>query len=428
MQDPDLSKTGVDMDATTDIPPLACPEILADDYQCTVPGPVTQIEIWGSWYQDILIGNDANNATFTLSIRKDMPATSIAAGYSMPGAALWSKVFSKGQFSVEKVASDVEGFAIPCDGTYTANDHRAVYKYTFTIDPNQAFLQQGTTDKPVVYWLSVQAKLIHPPRSEATRFGWKTSLQAWNDDAVWAQAEEPYSGTWQPLDYPAQHPLSGQHTALAFDIITSSQSPSPIDRQVADDWQCTTPTPVVAAVWWGSYLGYTYQACACNDQRLPVRPDYFLLSIWSDVPASNLNDPITFSHPGQKLWEYKATDFDEVLVGFDKHPEQADATKGHEPVFRYSVRLPVDRWFYPKDGVNVFLFSVVDVYNDPAAAPYPLGWTNHKHFYNDDAVAGSVTTAGGVRWGPLSDQTGASEDMSFVLFQQPQTLGTPPKQ
>ncbi len=427
LQEPDLSRTGVDMDATTDIPPLACPEILADDYQCTIPGPVTQIDIWGSWYQDILIGNDANDVTFTLSIRKDVPATASAAGYSMPGAVLWSKVFAKGQFSVEKIASDVQGFAIPCESSYEANNHQAVYQYTFTIDPAKAFMQEGTRDRPVVYWLSVQAQLIHPPRSTATRLGWKTSLQTWNDDAVWAQADEPYNGTWKPLAYPAQHPLQGRHTALAFDIITSSQNSSTVTRQVADDWLCTTPRPVVAAVWWGSYIGYDYQACGCNDQTPPVKPDYFLLSIWSDVPNSNPNDPTSFSHPGVKLWEYRAVDFDEVLVGFDKHPEQPTAAKGREPVFRYSVTLPVDQWFHQKEGVNVYWFSVVAVYSSPTAVPYPWGWTNHKHYFNDDAVAGSyVTGAGGVRWEPLEDQTGASEDMSFVLFQQPQTLGTPP--
>ena len=114
-------------------------------------------------------------------------------------------------------------------------------------------------------------------------------------------------------------------------------------------------------------------------------------------------------------------------MGFDKHPEQPATAKGREPVFRYSVTLPVDQWFHQKEGVNVYWFSVVAVYSSPTAAPYPWGWTNHKHYFNDDAVAGSyVTGAGGVRWEPLEDQTGASEDMSFVLFQQPQTLGTPP--
>jgi hypothetical protein len=426
LQEPDLSKTGVDMDATTDIPPLACPEILADDYQCTIPGPVTQIDIWGSWYQDILIGNDANNATFTLSIRKDVPATSMAAGHSMPGAVLWSKVFSRGQFTVEKGPSEIEGFAIACDSSYEANNHQTVYKYTFTIDPKEAFVQEGTADKPVVYWLSVQAQLIHPPGSEATRFGWKTSLQPWNDDAVWVQAEEPYSGVWQKLDYPAKHPLLGAPTALAFDIITSSQTSSTVATQVADDWLCTTPTPVIVAVWWGSYIGYEYQACGCNDEPLPVKPDYFLLSIWSDVPKSNPND---FSHPGTKLWEYRATDFDEVLVGFDKHPEQVGTAKGREPVFRYSVSLPVDQWFYQKGATTTYWFSVLAVYNGRTAPPYPWGWTNHQHSYNDDAVTGSYgTLTGGVQWTPLADQTGASEDMSFVLFQQRQTLAPPVSQ
>ena len=52
---------------------------------------------------------------------------------------------------------------------------------------------------------------------------------------------------------------------------------------------------------------------------------------------------------------------------------------------------------------------------------YPWGWTNHKHVFNDNAVAASpvATSTEEIEWKELYDQTGASADMSFVLFTDP---------
>jgi hypothetical protein len=51
---------------------------------------------------------------------------------------------------------------------------------------------------------------------------------------------------------------------------------------------------------------------------------------------------------------------------------------------------------------------------------YDWGWTNHKHVFNDDAVSGYYDDVNEAWvWTALDDQTGASEDMSFVLFTDP---------
>jgi hypothetical protein len=125
-----------------------------------------------------------------------------------------------------------------------------------------------------------------------------------------------------------------------------------------------------------------------------------------------------FSHPGKKIWEYKAESYDEVLVGYDKHPEPSELPGGFEPVFRYSVKLPDPNWFRQTDVNNIFWFSVVAVY-DVNRPNYNWGWTNHEHVFNDDAVAGYQSPTGGWIWEELYDQTGASEDMSFILFTDP---------
>ena len=379
-QNPDLTTTGVDVDATNDLPPTWPAEIAADDFQCTTAGPITRITVWGSWYRDILPGNDAQNVTFTLSIRQDVPVGQSSARYSMPGKTLWQKQFARGLFTVQSQSSQTESYYNPAVPAFDQSNHRAVYKYVFDIDPREAFQQTGSPAKPTVYWLSVQAQVINAPGTVATRFGWKTSLDHWNDDGTWAQATEPYTGSsWQELRYPSGHPYASRSIDLAFVIETQQTGTGVTYQQVAaDDWQCTSNTPVTGVVWWGSYIGYGYQPCDCQQMTPPRQPDYFLLSIWTNVPNPDPTDPRNFSHPGEKIWEYQAVSFDEVMVGFDKHPEKGEPARiGFEPVYRYTVQLPQASYFTQKGDNGVYWLSIVAVYNDPKSMVYPWGWTNH---------------------------------------------------
>jgi hypothetical protein len=374
LQPPDITSSGIDVDITKDIPPTWPTTICADDFECRESGPITMITLWASWYHDVLPGSSPESATFTLSIRQDVPAGRSPTGYSMPGPVLWQKEFKRGQFTVEPIEGPAEGYYSPANSTYEANNHLMVYKYIFKIDPAEAFEQTGTERYPVVYWLSAQASLIHAPGTVATRFGWKTSTSHWNDAAVWVRAEEPYDGMWNELAYPKEHPLGGRPIDLAFSIDTETAGTGTTARQVvADDWRCSSDLPVSSIVWWGSYIGYEYRPCECQSMAAPRKPDAFLLSIWSDDPDSK-----TFSQPGRKLWEYRAETFDEVMVGFDKHPELfSSARHGYEPVYRYTVRLPEQSWFRQDGQSNVCWLSVVAVYEDAQSIVYPWGWTNH---------------------------------------------------
>jgi hypothetical protein len=128
----------------------------------------------------------------------------------------------------------------------------------------------------------------------------------------------------------------------------------------------------------------------------------------------------SFSHPGEVIWEYETSKYDEVLVGYDKHPEG----EPNEPVFRYSIRLPEDKWFRQPNYNGIFWLSVQAVY-DTNTPNYNWGWTNHKHVFNDDAVSGYYDDVGGKWvWTELYDQTDASEDMSFMLFTDPKVCST----
>jgi hypothetical protein len=268
------------------------------------------------------------------------------------------------------------------------------------------------------YWLDISAKSAYT--SSPAIWRWQEAGRG-PTPILCGAASRTDPGPWQTIVWPPMPPeTQNKYSDLAFAITSGPSQPRiEIQRLVADDWSCTTYQPVTAAVWWGSYIGYRYIACDCLAAPRPVRPSYFYLTMWTDVPAGV---DATYSHPGEKVWEYKAYEYDEVLVGFDKHPEgEPGQPYGREPVFRYSVRLPTNAWFNQEEEDAIYWFSVVAVYAGEVDPTYPWGWTNHEHMFQDDAVAGHFDPTGTGRWlwEPLKDQTGNTEDMSFTLFTEP---------
>jgi len=220
-QFPDLEPTGMDVTACQHW--LMGQKILADDFQCTQYGPITEIVVWGSWNGDIL---PAAPPSFVLSFHADIPEDQNPYGtYSMPGELLWLDTLSV--YEDILFAGDlVEGWFDP-PTTYMPNGDTQCWMYRFTVF-DEPFIQHGTPDNPVVYWLDVQAVL---PFMENALFGWKTSLDHWNDDAVWIQGVEPLASDppppWNELIYPDQHPLHPQSIDLAFAIYGESHEPPP---------------------------------------------------------------------------------------------------------------------------------------------------------------------------------------------------------
>ena len=211
LQRPDLSYKGVDVRASE-------PLILADDFDCNKTTRITDITVWGSWKGDILPPKGAQNVQFTLSIHSDIPdPDGQGPAYSMPGEVLWHSVFMPGTFevSIEKTGIE-EGWWDPETLLYLFPGDTVCWKYVFYIPKTGAFCQRGTPESPVVYWLDVQADPNDV--SGGAQFGWKSSLDKWNDDAVWAVGSEPYTGTWNELRYPPGHPLQMQSIDLAFAI------------------------------------------------------------------------------------------------------------------------------------------------------------------------------------------------------------------
>jgi len=95
------------------------------------------------------------------------------------------------------------GMLIPC------GDHQ-IWKYDIYIDSDNAFIQQGNPDLPLVYWLDVYVET-----DGSAQFGWKTSIEHFNEDAVLFN-----ENMWRELRYPEQHPQHPESVDMAFEITT----------------------------------------------------------------------------------------------------------------------------------------------------------------------------------------------------------------
>ena len=212
VQRPDESITGMDVRATV-------PTILADDFRCDFTGPISDIHIWGSWFEDHLpqpvIGGpgDPTAVDFKLSFHADVPRNGDIPSH--PGQELWQRIMPAGSFvaRVWKVEQDFpEFFFDPNVKDIVGTDH-TIWQYNFLIPPPEAFIQhQGN-----IYWLDVQAL----PHDANAVFGWKTSLDHFNDDASFSNV--PFGAppvVWDDMIYPQTHPFHGQSIDLAFALTT----------------------------------------------------------------------------------------------------------------------------------------------------------------------------------------------------------------
>ncbi|MFZ0033754.1 MAG: hypothetical protein WAK60_02035 [Sedimentisphaerales bacterium] len=435
-------------------------KIVADDYRCIGSMPVTSIHWWGSYYGwESPWGHNQLPPVLPerwwIGFWSNVPANAppYYLPYSYPDVLLHSVTIPAGRVKFSEVGSDEY---------YGYHPHDICYQYNVDLNHEEIFRQgdfnEVTYDN--IYWVSIVAEYndVSPP---VYKWGWKTRPMSpmwpehWMDDAVTFNLPgkpgegfptDPYSIT------PIKDPVWQQSADVAFELDTDpnyikwEQRYTGIrdwphyedvksmlnvwnpdgQKLVADDWRCVRRTPITAIVWWGSYIGFTYdEACSYDPLHIeipPTPPDKFRLTIWTDVAANDPCNHYGYSHPGKVIWQYDANKYDEVLVGYDKHPENSPPYRT-EPVFRYSVRLPEANWFHQPDFNGVFWLSVQAVY-DVYGSLYDWGWTNHKHAFNDDAVRCNFfyfdLDTGQWAWDEeLHDQTGASEDMSFMLFTDP---------
>lgn len=177
---------------------------LADDFQCTESGYITDIHIWGSWLGDQFPVDPASGNSgpgeiaFRLAIKRDIPVDESLSDFSIPGELLWQRNILPGEFQTIFWANSVERFFDPDQNEVIGQDTE-VYQYNFLFDEDVAFLQEEGT----IYWLQVQAYDPNDPDNDDLNslFGWKTSADHWNDDSVWGHLVplQALPGLWGEL-------------------------------------------------------------------------------------------------------------------------------------------------------------------------------------------------------------------------------------
>jgi len=197
MHDPQLPDvTGWDVNATF-------PMVLADDWQCSETGWVKDFHFWGSWkdgVEGVILG-------YTFRIYTDIPADPPSIPYSRPGTLLWEYDVPFDQVITLPLSSDQwEGWYDPASGEVLANNHQTYFQYNVFL-PEQLWFWQ---DVGVIYWLSITA---HVEDAQVTYWGWKSSVDHWFDDAVWA-----FDGEWDWIEMyePDPPPITNDY-AIAID-------------------------------------------------------------------------------------------------------------------------------------------------------------------------------------------------------------------
>jgi hypothetical protein len=154
------------------------PIVLADDWMCTETGMVKDFHFWGSWKHGI----EGTIQFFILSIHSDIPADPPQIPYSRPGPILWE--FETDQFGATPIdPPSMEGWYDPETGEVIPNDHQAYFQYNICLDSIFWFPQDSGT----IYWLNITAVVLEAPMYQ---WGWKSTQNHWNDDAVWSNFGE----------------------------------------------------------------------------------------------------------------------------------------------------------------------------------------------------------------------------------------------
>ncbi|UCB52414.1 MAG: hypothetical protein JSV10_10610, partial [Candidatus Zixiibacteriota bacterium] len=152
------------------------PKILADDWQCSQTGPVTDIHFWGSWKDtdgDPWTDDAGHILYFIFSIHANIPADSDTP-WSRPGELLWERIDSTAITPIDPPT--LEGWYDPNTGRTFYNDHVPYWRYDYVNIPAPFFQYQDS-----IYWLNISAVL----EDTFYHWGWKNSRDHFMDDAVY---------------------------------------------------------------------------------------------------------------------------------------------------------------------------------------------------------------------------------------------------
>lgn len=289
---------GWDVDATyvEGVFPYNC---LADDWMCSESGPVSDIHFWGSWFNDII----GTIIAFNVAIATDIPVDPPSILYSRPGITLWERTFYPGEWIVAGPWEGPQGWYDRGEGFYLPDNHVLYWQYNIEHieDP---FIQEAGT----IYWLSISAIILPDPPQP--RWGWKSSLNHWNDDAV--------HGYWYELDWVELYepPLFETSLDLAFVITgdggiennppnTPSKPNGPTSATEGTQYTYTTTTTDID----GDQVKYGFDF----DNDGVINPSHWTGYLNSGTICSV---KITFSGTGTRYMRVKAEDTHGAQSGF----------------------------------------------------------------------------------------------------------------
>ncbi len=170
------------------------PLILADDFMCTETGWIKDVHFWGAWRH----GDEGLVQQFVLSLHADIPADQNPDGYSKPGETLREWEISDWT-AVPIDPPTMEGWYDPMTGDVFPDDHTAYFQYNVFLPEADWFPQDSGT----IYWLNISA-IVQDPLY--TQWGWKSTQDNWNDDAVWAEWGDL---SWEEMYEPSAPILDG---------------------------------------------------------------------------------------------------------------------------------------------------------------------------------------------------------------------------
>ncbi len=288
---------GWDVDATY-VEAMFPKNCLADDWKCSETGPITDIHFWGSWQNDAV----GTIVAFSVAIAADIPSDHHSIPYSRPGDTLWERTFYFDDWVVAGPWVGLQGWYDAGEGFYMPDDHTLYWQYNIENISNPFVQQNGT-----IYWLSISAIVL--PESPQPRWGWKSSDNHWNDQAVhgfWYELE------WMNLSEP---PTFETSLDLAF-VITGNTT--------STNHPPNTPAPLTGPNTGPIYQALTYFTNTTDPDGDSIRYgidhnsdgliDYWSIYYYPSGTKYFIN--ITFYYPGTYYVRVKAEDTHGAQSGF----------------------------------------------------------------------------------------------------------------
>jgi len=145
--------------------------LVADDWFCYDPRPVTRIQWWGAYADwDSLIPPSNAPRQFHISIWMDVPGEE-PEGWSHPGELV--QEYRVSRLEVNEMWSEFYDFPD------SMKNPASCFTYTYYLPPEDWFYQEGDS---TVYWLSIAS--VYEERPDSLVWGWLTREHYFHDDAV----------------------------------------------------------------------------------------------------------------------------------------------------------------------------------------------------------------------------------------------------